>query len=145
MQYTILCPLDTILRRPACFFLTENGAESHWALAHPDDCAGLPPSGSTTRCQNRTCDLAAALISRTSERMIRPVSVRHTGFHCPHSWLSLQPSVRQDTVDLLHQFTDEQLATAVPTVIGEQSVGELFAGRAEHAAEHMSSIEEGFR
>jgi len=54
-------------------------------------------------------------------------------------------AARQDTVDLLHQFTDEQLATAVPTVVGDQATGDLFAGRAEHAAEHMSSIEEGWR
>ena len=54
-------------------------------------------------------------------------------------------AARQDTVDLLHQFTDEQLATAVPMVTGEQAVGDVFAGRAEHAAEHMSWIEEGLR
>jgi hypothetical protein len=54
-------------------------------------------------------------------------------------------AARQDTVDLLQQFTDDQLATPVPTVIGEQSVGDLFAGRAGHAALHMTWIEEGFR
>ena len=52
---------------------------------------------------------------------------------------------RQDTVDLLHQFTDEQLAAPVPTVVGEATVGDLFAGRAGHATEHMISIEEGLR
>lgn len=52
---------------------------------------------------------------------------------------------RQDTLDLLQQFTDDQLAAPVPTVIGDQIVGDLFAGRAGHAAEHMSWIEEGFR
>jgi hypothetical protein len=54
-------------------------------------------------------------------------------------------AARQDTVDLLHQFTDEQLAAPVPTVVGDQAAGDVFAGRAGHAAEHMSSIEEGFR
>jgi hypothetical protein len=54
-------------------------------------------------------------------------------------------AARQDTLDLLHQFTDEQLAAPVPTVVGEQSAGDLFAGRAGHATEHMSSVEEGFR
>jgi hypothetical protein len=54
-------------------------------------------------------------------------------------------AARQDTVDLLHQFTDEQLATLVPMVTGEQAVGDLFAGRAGHATEHMTSIEEGLR
>ena len=54
-------------------------------------------------------------------------------------------AARQETLDLLQQFTDDQLATPVPTVIGEQSAGDLFAGRAGHAAEHITSIEEGFR
>src|SRR5579859_3094090 len=54
-------------------------------------------------------------------------------------------AARQDTVDLLHQFTDEQLAAPVPTVSGDMAAGDLFAGRAGHAAEHMTSIEEGFR
>jgi len=54
-------------------------------------------------------------------------------------------AARQDTVDLLHQFTDEQLAAPVPTVVGDQAAGDFFAGRAGHAAEHMSSVEEGWR
>jgi hypothetical protein len=54
-------------------------------------------------------------------------------------------AARQDTLDLLHQFTDEQLATAVPTVVGEQTAGDFFAGRAGHATEHMLEIEEGWR
>ena len=54
-------------------------------------------------------------------------------------------AARQDTLDLLHQFTDEQLEAMMPAVVGEQSAGDLFAGRAEHAAEHMSSVEDGLR
>jgi hypothetical protein len=54
-------------------------------------------------------------------------------------------AARQDTLDLLRQFTDEQLAAPLPTVVGDQPVGDFFAGRAGHAAEHMTSIEEGFR
>jgi DinB superfamily len=54
-------------------------------------------------------------------------------------------AARQETLDLLQQFTDDQLATVVPTVIGDATVGDLFAGRTGHAAEHMISIEEGFR
>jgi hypothetical protein len=54
-------------------------------------------------------------------------------------------AARQDTVDLLHQLTDEQLAAPVPTVVGDGIVGDMFAGRAGHATEHMTSIEEGFR
>jgi hypothetical protein len=53
-------------------------------------------------------------------------------------------AARQDTVDLLHQFTDEQLASSVPTVGGEQTAGDFFAGRAGHAAEHITEIEEGW-
>ena len=54
-------------------------------------------------------------------------------------------AARQDTLDLLRQFTDEQLATPVPTVVGDQTAGDLFAGRAQHATTHMTWIEEGFR
>lgn len=54
-------------------------------------------------------------------------------------------AARQETVNLLHQFTDDQLAAPVPTVVGDATAGDLFAGRAGHAAEHMTSIEEGFR
>jgi hypothetical protein len=54
-------------------------------------------------------------------------------------------AARQETLDLLQQFTDDQLASLVPTVIGEQTVGALFAGRAGHAVEHITSVEEGLR
>jgi hypothetical protein len=52
-------------------------------------------------------------------------------------------AARQETVDLLRQFTDEQLAAPVPTVVGDQTAGDLFAGRARHATEHITSVEEG--
>lgn len=54
-------------------------------------------------------------------------------------------AARRDTVDLLRQFSDDQLAAPVPTVISDQAAGELFAGRAAHATEHMRCIEEGLR
>ena len=54
-------------------------------------------------------------------------------------------AARQATLDLLQQFTDDQLAAPMPTVVGDATAGDLFAGRAGHAAEHMTSIEEGFR
>jgi hypothetical protein len=54
-------------------------------------------------------------------------------------------AARQETLDLLQQFTDDQLAALVPTVIGEQAAGNLFAGGAGHAATHITWIEEGFR
>jgi hypothetical protein len=54
-------------------------------------------------------------------------------------------AARQELVDLLRQFTDEQLAAPVPTVVGEQAAGDLFAGKAAHATEHITWIEEGWR
>jgi hypothetical protein len=46
---------------------------------------------------------------------------------------------------LLHQFTDEQLASSVPTVVGEQATGDFFAGRAGHATGRSIEIEAGWR
>jgi hypothetical protein len=54
-------------------------------------------------------------------------------------------TARLELLDLLRQFTDEQLAASVPTVVGEGVAGDIFAGRAEHATEHMTSVEEGLR
>jgi hypothetical protein len=54
-------------------------------------------------------------------------------------------AARQDTLDLLHQFTDEQLASSIPSVVGDATAGDVFAGRAGHAVEHMTSVEEGLR
>ena len=54
-------------------------------------------------------------------------------------------AARQELLDLLQQFTDEQLAALVPTVVGDGVVGDMFAGRAGHATEHITSIEEGLR
>src|SRR6185437_12712365 len=54
-------------------------------------------------------------------------------------------AARQDTLDLLDQFTDEQLAAPMPSVVGDGVAGDIFAGRAGHAAEHMTAIEEGLR
>jgi DinB family protein len=54
-------------------------------------------------------------------------------------------AARQDTLDLLSQFTDEQLTAVTPTVVRDLVTGDLFAGRADHATEHITSIEEGLR
>jgi len=54
-------------------------------------------------------------------------------------------AARQDSLDILSQFTDEQLATPLPSVVGEQTPGDFFAGRAGHAATHMTWIEEGLQ
>jgi hypothetical protein len=93
----------------------------------------------------------SALTPQEEERLGMAVaSVNQTDVNAHHDD-SLQMratdylAVRQDTVDLLHQFTDDQLATPVPTVVGDQAAGDFFAGRAGHATEHITSIEEGFR
>ena len=54
-------------------------------------------------------------------------------------------TARQGALDLLRQFTDEQLAAPAPTVVGEQTVGDVFAWGAGHPTDHMTWIEEGFR
>lgn len=54
-------------------------------------------------------------------------------------------AARLELLDLLHQFSDEQLTTAVPTVVGDGVAGDIFAGRAGHATEHMTAVEEGLR
>ena len=52
---------------------------------------------------------------------------------------------RQDTLNLLGQFTAEQLAAPVPTVVGDGVAGDIFAGRAGHATQHIALVEEGLR
>jgi hypothetical protein len=54
-------------------------------------------------------------------------------------------SARQDTLDLLGQFTDAQLEAMVPTVLGDANASVIFAGRAGHATEHMTAIKDGWR
>jgi DinB superfamily len=92
-----------------------------------------------------------ALTPEEQERLELAVASVNQAYVNAHSDDSLELlsadylAARRDTVDLLHEFTDEQLATPVPTVVGEQAAGDLFAGRAEHAAGHMRWIEEGWR
>ena len=93
----------------------------------------------------------SALTPQEEERLEQAVASVNQAYVDAHHDDSLQMlaadylAARQDTVDLLHQFTDDQLAAPVPTVVGDQAAGDLFAGRAEHATEHITSIEEGFR
>ena len=54
-------------------------------------------------------------------------------------------AARQDTLGILQQFTDDRLAGPVPTVVCDQSASELFIGRASHATDHITWIQEGFR
>ena len=55
-------------------------------------------------------------------------------------------AARQETLHLLEQFTDEQLAApASISLAADRTAGDLFAANAQHAAAHMTWIEEGFR
>lgn len=55
-------------------------------------------------------------------------------------------AARQETLNLLELFTDEQLAAhASLSFVADRTAGELFAANAQHAAAHMAWIEEGFR
>jgi hypothetical protein len=55
-------------------------------------------------------------------------------------------AARQETLNLLEQFTDEQLAAhASLSFVSDRTAGDLFAANAQHAAVHMTWIEEGFR
>ena len=53
---------------------------------------------------------------------------------------------RQQTLNLLELFTDEQLAAhASLSFVADRTAGDLFAANAQHAAAHIMWIEEGFR
>ncbi len=55
-------------------------------------------------------------------------------------------AARQETLQLLELFTDEQLAApATVSFATDRTAGDLFAANAQHAAMHMTWIEEGFR
>ncbi len=92
-----------------------------------------------------------ALTTEEQERLELAVAGVNQAYVNAHHDDSLETLVaeylaaRQELVDLLHQFTDVQLAATVPTVVGDRSAGDLFAGKAAHATEHMSSVEVGLR
>jgi hypothetical protein len=55
-------------------------------------------------------------------------------------------TTRQGTLKLLELFTDEQLAApASVSFAADRTAGDLFAANAQHAAVHITWIEEGFR
>ena len=55
-------------------------------------------------------------------------------------------TARQETLALLEQFTDEQLAAPLSiSYLTNMSAGDLFVANAQHAARHIAWIEEGFR
>jgi hypothetical protein len=69
--------------------------------------------------------------------------------HCNDSMETLRAQLsraRQETLDLLEQFTNEQLAAPVSvSFLRNITAGNLFVANAQHAASHMAWIEEGFR
>ena len=93
----------------------------------------------------------SALTPEEEERLVMAIARINQSYVDAHHDDSMEMlaadflAARQETLDLLHQFTDDQLAAPVSTVVGDQAAGDLFAGRAEHATEHITSIEEGFR
>jgi hypothetical protein len=55
-------------------------------------------------------------------------------------------TARQETLDLLEQFTEEQLAAPVSaSFLTNMTAGDLFVANAQHAARHMPWIEKGLR
>jgi hypothetical protein len=55
-------------------------------------------------------------------------------------------AARQETLQLLELFTDEQLAApASVSLAADRTASDLFAANAQHPAMHMTWIEEGFR
>jgi hypothetical protein len=53
-------------------------------------------------------------------------------------------AARQETLHLLEQFTDEQLAApASVTYVADRTAGDLFAANAQHAAAHILWVEAG--
>ena len=93
----------------------------------------------------------SALTPEEEERLVMAVASVNQTYVNEHHDNSMEMlaadylAARQETLDLLQQFTDDQLAALVPTVVGDQAIGDLFAGRAGHAATHITWIEEGFR
>ncbi|MGZ3622104.1 MAG: DinB family protein [Ktedonobacteraceae bacterium] len=67
---------------------------------------------------------------------------RNDSMETLHAQLS---TARQETLDLLEQFTDEQLAAPVSlSYLRNMTADTLFAANAQHAATHIGWIEEGF-
>lgn len=55
-------------------------------------------------------------------------------------------AARQETLQLLEEFTDAQLAARAPVAfLADTSAGDLFAANAQHATAHMAWIKEGFQ
>jgi hypothetical protein len=106
--------------------------------------AGMPLPGTLG-------DLDALTAEEEEERLELAIAqINQTSLNAPRDdtleMLSTQYlAARQDTLDLLRQFSDEQLAAPAPSVVGEATAGDIFAGRAGHATEHIAAIAGGWR
>jgi hypothetical protein len=93
----------------------------------------------------------SALTPEEEERLVMAIAGLNQAYVDEHHNDSMEMlaadylAARQETLHLLHQFTDDQLAAPVASVVGEQAAGDFFAGRADHAREHITSVEEGLR
>lgn len=68
---------------------------------------------------------------------------RNDSMETLHTQLS---AARQETLNLLEQFTDEQLAAPITSSsLTNITADTLFVANAQHAATHIAWIEEGFR
>jgi hypothetical protein len=55
-------------------------------------------------------------------------------------------AARQETLDLLEQFSDDQLAAPLSlSTMADRTAGDLFAANAQHASAHIRWVEEGLR
>jgi hypothetical protein len=55
-------------------------------------------------------------------------------------------AARQETLDLLDEFSDEQLAAPMSlSFLADRTAGDLFAANAQHTSAHIGWIEEGLR
>ena len=55
-------------------------------------------------------------------------------------------AARAETLQLLEQFTDAQLAAPVSvSLVANRTAGELFMGNAQHATAHIEWVKEGLR
>ena len=92
-----------------------------------------------------------ALSPAEQERLEVAVARRNQAYVHAHHDDSLEliaaayQAARQETVALVQELSEDQLAAALPLVTGSQVTGDVVAGRAEHAARHLSWIEEGWR
>ncbi len=101
---------------------------------------------------NGQTSLPGNLGAMSSEERLAAANQRNQSYVNAHHDDSMETlfanlaAARQETLDLLEQFTDEQLAApASISFVADRTTGDLFAANAQHAAAHITWIEEGLR